>query len=228
MINRKEIKAKAKEFLKENLWTILGNIIVITILFSIFSAISGMILGFIGGIIGLPLQTSEIVEFFGQPIEVTNKTLYGNIVEFVGSVIGTVGSFGVVYFVLNYLRGIKKEIADVLNYVRNNLKNIIIVSILYSIFITLGSMLFVIPGMIVALGLAFVPEVLNDNPELQGMDVIKKSWELTKGHKMDLFVFGLSFIGWSLLCIFIIPVIYVMPYIMVSQVLFYEKLRSIK
>lgn len=45
---------------------------------------------------------------------------------------------------------------------------------------------------------------------------------------MGLFVFILSFLGWALLCLFIIPVIFVYPYFMVSNILYYDELKAIK
>ena len=65
-----------------------------------------------------------------------------------------------------------------------------------------------------------------DNPELSWTECLKKSCEMTKGYKGDLFGFALSFIGWILLCFFVIPVIWVAPYITTSMTIYYDELKK--
>ena len=43
------------------------------------------------------------------------------------------------------------------------------------------------------------PYVLYDNPKMSAEDALKTSAELTRGHKMELFVRGLKFLGWDVL-----------------------------
>jgi uncharacterized membrane protein len=66
-----------------------------------------------------------------------------------------------------------------------------------------------------------------DNTKLKTMDVIKKSWNMMNGHKADFFELILSFIGWFLLCLFIIPMIYVIPYFILTVAIFYEELKKL-
>ncbi len=54
--------------------------------------------------------------------------------------------------------------------------------------------------------------LVNDN-EISPTGAIKKSVKMTKGTKGSYFILLLSFIGWWLLCIFVLPVMYVLPYI---------------
>ena len=58
--------------------------------------------------------------------------------------------------------------------------------------------------------------------------VLDKSAEMMNGHKMELFVLQLSFIGWMLLgCItFGLAFIYVSPYMQATYVNFYHKVSS--
>ena len=106
--------------------------------------------------------------------------------------------------------------------------NAILVSLVAGVFTGLGYVLLVIPGIIIALGLSFYKEVLVDNPELSVMDVIKKAWNLTNGHKMELFVFGLSFLGWAILALFTLGIgyIWLYPYMTIALTLAYEELRK--
>ena len=57
---------------------------------------------------------------------------------------------------------------------------------------------------------------------------MKESWNLTKGYKMDLFIFGLSFIGWAILAPFSLGLLYIwlMPYMIIATTLLYEELKK--
>ena len=90
-----------------------------------------------------------------------------------------------------------------------------------------GIILFVIPGIILAFAYAIVPLVLRDNPELSAVEVLQKSRMMMKGHKMDLFLLYLSFIGWAILCVFtlFIGYLWLAPYVQMTEVKFYEQIR---
>ena len=91
-----------------------------------------------------------------------------------------------------------------------------------------GMILFVVPGIILAFAYAIVPLVLRDNPELSAVEVLQKSRMMMKGHKMDLFLLYLSFIGWAILCIFtlFIGYLWLAPYMQMTEVKFYEQIRA--
>ena len=67
---------------------------------------------------------------------------------------------------------------------------------LRTLFIVLWSLLFIIPGIVKGLSYAMTPFILEDHPEMTASQAIKASMQLMDGHKMDLFILGLSFIGW--------------------------------
>jgi uncharacterized membrane protein len=71
--------------------------------------------------------------------------------------------------------------------------------LLMAIFIGIGLILFIIPGIIVAYGLSLAPYLLSDDPSKGAMNCIKESWALMKGNKWRKFVLDLSFIGWWIL-----------------------------
>ena len=70
---------------------------------------------------------------------------------------------------------------------------------LRTLFSVLWSLLFIIPGIVKGLSYAMTPFILEEHPEMTASQAIKASMQLMDGHKMDLFILGLSFIGWSLL-----------------------------
>ena len=87
-------------------------------------------------------------------------------------------------------------------------------NIITGFFVMLWSMLLFVPGIIKAFSYMMAPYILAENPTMTAREALNESKRITKGHKMNLFVLCLSFIGWYLLCMvtFGIAIIYVMPY----------------
>jgi len=59
--------------------------------------------------------------------------------------------------------------------------------LIYTLMYFIGSILFVIPGIIVALGLSMLSFLIAENPTAKPISLIKKSWNLMLNHKMSLF-----------------------------------------
>lgn len=72
--------------------------------------------------------------------------------------------------------------------------------LLTMLFVSLWSLLFVIPGIIASYRYAMAEYLLCKYPQLTAMQAIAMSKQRMAGHKMRLFSLELSFIGWSLLC----------------------------
>ena len=81
-----------------------------------------------------------------------------------------------------------------------------------------------------ALAYALVPYILEDEKykDMKAMEILKLSENMMNGHKMDYFVFGLSFFGWFLLGFITcgIGLIYVTPYFTVAQVKFLTEIKE--
>ncbi len=102
----------------------------------------------------------------------------------------------------------------------------LVISLLTALFIFLWSLLFIIPGIIAAISYSFVYLVKLDNLDLSATECLRKSKELLKGHKMELFLLELSFIGWALLGALTLGILYIwlVPYMEVTECNFYNKL----
>lgn len=76
------------------------------------------------------------------------------------------------------------------------------------------------------LSFSLVYFVLNDNPEMKIMDIIRKSYLMMDGHKLELFVLLISFTGWLLLGLVTLGVLYfwIFPYVLVTLANFYNSL----
>lgn len=101
-------------------------------------------------------------------------------------------------------------------------------NILISIFTFLWTCLLIIPGIIKRYSYSMAFYVLADNPELTAREALAKSKEIMNGHKMELFVLQLSFIGWYLLVGITLGIasIYVTPYISATTANFYNSIKE--
>lgn len=110
----------------------------------------------------------------------------------------------------------------------NNFVTSMVTYLLIFIYTFLWSLLFIIPGIIKALSYSMSLFILADNPNMKANEAITKSKEMMNGHKWELFLLYLSFIGWMLLTIltFGILVIYVGPYMYASLAAFYEEIKG--
>lgn len=80
--------------------------------------------------------------------------------------------------------------------------------------------------------IAFFPAfyLMLDFPQMEPMEVIKKSWELMKGYKFRYLLLQLSFLPYFILSLFtfLIPLIWVIPYMHMTNTNFYLDLVSYK
>jgi len=70
---------------------------------------------------------------------------------------------------------------------------------LRSLYVALWSLLFIIPGIIKEYSYAMTPFILAEHPNMTASRAIELSEQLMDGHKTDLFILDLSFIGWNIL-----------------------------
>ncbi len=88
------------------------------------------------------------------------------------------------------------NIFDMFKVIERNFVKYLIVSFFYAAIIyalnfipVIGSIIVIIAGY----GFAYYPYLLKDNPELDYIDYFKSSWELTNGHKFQLFKIDLYY-----------------------------------
>jgi len=103
-----------------------------------------------------------------------------------------------------------------------------IAGVLIIIFIFLWSLLLIIPGIIASYAYAMTFFIMADNPNLTANDAIKASKEMMKGHKTELFLLDLSFLGWILLGILScgIGFLWIGSYIYTARSIFYHEIKE--
>ena len=88
----------------------------------------------------------------------------------------------------------------------------------YSLWVFLWSLLFYIPGIVKSIAYSQMFFVMIENPGIGPMKAMNISKVMTNGHKADLFVMELSFLGWGLLCCLSggIGLVWLIPYEMTA------------
>ena len=97
-----------------------------------------------------------------------------------------------------------------------------------TVYTLLWTLCLIVPGIIKSFSYALTPFILNERPELSADEAIELSMKMMDGHKMDMFLLYLSFIGWYLLALLTccIGFLWLMPYIYTTQAAFYEDVKA--
>ena len=93
----------------------------------------------------------------------------------------------------------------------------------YSLFISLWSLLLVVPGIIAVFRYAMCFYVMADDEMCGPLEALRRSAEMMKGNKWRFFCLNFRFIGWALLCsMFSVGYLWLIPYMRTSFAKFYE------
>ena len=152
------------------------------------------------------------------------------------SLIGTIAfiivcgplNYGLAYCFTKINRKNKTDVGDLFNGFNNNFSNKISAGVSIYVFTFLWSLLLIIPGIIASYSYSMTYYIMIDNPNMSSSDAIKKSKEMMKGHKMQLFMLDLTFIGWILLGILSLGIgmFWVNAYMETAHARFYEALAG--
>lgn len=109
-----------------------------------------------------------------------------------------------------------------------NYREIVLTMLLRGVQNLLWYLLLIIPGIVKSYAYRMVPYILADNPNVGSKKAIALSNKMTEGHKFDMFILDLSFIGWYLLGLLalIVGVLFVMPYENATNAELYLVLRK--
>ncbi|MBR4727857.1 MAG: DUF975 family protein [Clostridia bacterium] len=104
----------------------------------------------------------------------------------------------------------------------------VLIGLMTSIFTFLWALLFIVPGIVKGLAYSLSLYLKADHPEYDWKTCINESQRLMRGHKGELFVLYLSFIGWYIvgaLCLGV-GVLWVRPYVEATKAHFYWSLAA--
>ena len=219
-VTRKELKDNAKQYLRGNWgWAI--------IVFLITAIIVGIFTG-----AGHWLDETYI-NYDGTNIFYQFASPIGSILLWIGSFIGLSRNIAFLE-----LRDDQKEekpyMAAFSVFTENRFGPELINFVLVSIFTFLWTWLLIIPGIIKAYSYSMTPYIVKDmvasGKQVSATDGINASKELMKCHKMALFIFDLSFLGWNILAAITcgIGYLWVTPYYQTAKANFYRRIAGDK
>ena len=97
--------------------------------------------------------------------------------------------YGVSFANLRAARGDKLEIKDMFQAFKNYV-NVVLANLLTGAIIIIGLVLLIVPGIIFACKLAFVPYLVIDR-KMEAIEAVKESWRMTGGYAWKVFLIGL-------------------------------------
>lgn len=136
---------------------------------------------------------------------------------------------GYSYFSLSIYRGQQGDIGEALSAGFNNYGRNLGGMLWMYLFVWLWSLLFLIPGIVKALAYFMAPYILAESKNVRATDAIKLSMRMTQGYKGEIFVMGLSFIGWAILSgmtFGLVGILYANPYMSTSFAGLYHELKA--
>jgi len=98
-------------------------------------------------------------------------------------------SYSVKLVFLKAVRGERIEIKDMFSVFQKNYWNAVVANIVVGVIIGLGIVMLIVPGIIFACRLAFVPYLVMDH-NMDVMDALRTSWDMTRGYGWQIFFMG--------------------------------------
>lgn len=232
-MTRLELKTQAKETLRGRWGEAIAIIVVYQVIIGVMSAISQSIP--FGGILQIVITVPISFGLIGQMIKFSRGEKTG-VLDFFKIGFDNFSKSWSIYFNVLW-----KMLAPVIAYVLS-----IIMLVAYSIMVSMDMLddnLLVILGIVAivctiisSIGLIvksylyqLTSYIGNDNLQMPGEEVAKKSEDIMNGHRWEYFVLNLSFIGWALLSILTLGIglLWLIPYVQITNVKFYEYIAEI-
>lgn len=185
----------------------------------------------VGSGFNLNLNLDEEI-LYELPAAVTQLLAYlagiGSMLSFVHFIIGGVIRQGYCQYLLKQHDGQNPEVNDLFSQF-HRFGDGFCLALLEGLYIALWSLLFIIPGIIASYRYAMAPFVLQENPDMTASEAIEASKQMMEGHKMELFLLDLSFIGWDLLCVFTLGIghLWLNPYHNAARAAFFRSFQRV-
>ncbi len=180
--DRKQIKENAKRFIKGNMLMLFLTTIILVVIDFALTEISSGIYNNIAGVSLAQLSRAEALQL----------SLISMGISFVVGALTFMLNVGLMKVYLDFVRTKEVHVGEIFflfnKYNRKYHIATIIAGILHIVFVILGFVALIIPGIIILVGLALLPIIIADNPDRKAMESIKETWKLTKGYKSELFV----------------------------------------
>ncbi len=167
-------------------------------------------------------QTKELELFSGFRISFKNGAL-----GMVGFILGGVIQLGYAKFLLNQHDKKEMQFGDLFSEF-DRFGQGFAQHFLRSLYTFLWALLFIIPGIVKSYSYAMTPYLMAESPDLTASEAITLSKQMMDGHKGELFILDLTFIGWGILCILTLNLghLALNPYHNAARTAFYRELKA--
>ena len=194
-MDRKQLKAQAKEQIKGKL----GVLIAVTLV--------------IGAITGVATFLASLIPGVGMVVSLIVTPAF---------------ALSTVRIYLMVVRGGTPEVKDAFTGF-DDFFSAFKVTLLVGLYTFLWSLLFIVPGIVKGYSYSMSLFVLAENKGKGARECIAESKAMMEGHKMELFVLDLSFIGWYLLCSLTcgLAFLYVTPLVNAAHANVYETIKPV-
>ena len=222
MVTRQELKQRAKAQLGGGIFTNRW----LTALLVCF--VASLLLGALNvpGAVSSAFQTAKTISEGSTSVSI-HFSVFGSLGTVVFLLLSGPLTYGLNRMFLKQARDNEDMVfADLFKGFSDDFVGTVVLALATALFTFLWSLLFVIPGIVKALAYSQVYYVKADHPDYDWKACINESKRLMQGHKGDLLVLYLSFIGWyfvGALCIGI-GTLWVEPYLEATKAHFYQNL----
>ena len=218
-----EIRRKAREHLQSN-WALSIGIAAVACL------LGGLLIGtsFLPNVQFSPSREfSLLFPFTWQVTDTIRITIKSGLLSLAAFLIGGVLQLGYARFLLKQHDGKALDFNDLFSQF-DRFGTGFAQDFLRTLYTFLWSLLLIVPGIIAALSYAMTPFILEEHPELTASEAIARSKALMDGHKMDLFILNLSFLGWDILCALTANIgnLFLNPYKNAAYAVFYREISQ--
>lgn len=107
-------------------------------------------------------------------------------------------------------------------------KTAVVAALMIFVRVLIGTIFFIIPGIIIAFRYVAVYYIIAENPYITAKEALERSRELMWHNKWRYFCLSLSFIGWDLLCALTLGIasIWITPYRQAAFATFYRQIQK--
>ena len=145
-----------------------------------------LVIGIVYFILSGPINIIQIhkggFEWYMVPL-ILFGMLYGLFVA------GPIG-YGANWVFLKAVRGERVEIGDMFSIFQRNYWNAVVANVVVAVIVGMGIVMLIVPGIIFACRLAFVPYLVVDK-EMDVMEALRVSWNMTRGYGGQIFLMGI-------------------------------------
>ncbi|MFD0704280.1 DUF975 family protein [Alloscardovia venturai] len=217
-MTRAQLKAQAKASLQGKYGKSIGLLLIIEVI--------GLAFGILATIVSPYTRTSEGLY--------TTSNGFGPFIRFIGGIVTALLGISFMLYSLHVIDRTDKGVGEELVAPYNNDKawSTIKNALLVWIFTFLWSLLLAIPGIVksysYSMSYYLTEDWGNQGYKLKSTEAINESRRLMKGHKWELFVLDLSFLGWIILTPFTLGflLLWLVPYMSATRAAFYRNLLA--